>query len=271
MRRISTLMLTGVLALSLCACNDTTNTPVDTDVNTVSPDTTITKPINPDVGGVTNSEPDNLFESSTEDGFGGTSGTFGDADGDTSAGESTDSGGFGGGLAIVNPWTDCNTIEEAEEIVGFTFDSIKSAEINTISAMISEGMNIIQASFYDGENEITIRKSNAIGDISGDYRTFENVIKETRDDTEIIYSGNGETFGLVTWVKDNFSYSISCETEISKDILDSFVNVVFEDNTEVNQAVLYGVGASSSKDNDGKEIIAEYSIPVMVRVVGPED
>ena len=269
MRKISTLMLTGALALSLCACGDTTNTPVDTDINKISPDTTVTEPVNPDVDGKV--ESGELIENKTEDGFSGTSGTFDDITEDTTSDESTGGRGFGGGLAIVNPWTDCKTIEEAEGIVGFTFDSIKSAEINTISAMLSEGMNIIQVTFFDGDNEITIRKSNAIGDISGDYRTYANVVKETRDDAEMIYSGNGDTYGLVTWVRDNFSYSINCQNEISRDILDSYVNVVFEDETVVNQEVLYKAYVAEGESNEDGEIIAQYTIPVMVRVVGAED
>ena len=183
MRKISTLMLTGVLVLSLCACGDTTTTPADTDVNQVSPDTTISKPINPDVGGV--------VENNSEDGFSGTSGEISNPGPNQNPNTPSGSGGPGPNLGIVNPWTECDTIEEAEALVGFNFDSIKSAEINTISAMVSDDMKIIQATFFDGDNEITIRKSNALGDASGDFRVYENVVAEERDGVNITYSGNG--------------------------------------------------------------------------------
>ena len=61
-------------------------------------------------------------------------------------------------MQIANPWSDCTTIEEAEDIAGFNFDSVKSAEVNSISVMKGIDYNIIQIAFYDGENKVTIRK-----------------------------------------------------------------------------------------------------------------
>lgn len=251
MKKILSLLLTGTMVLSLCACGNTDENASSDLVHTISPDATVS------------AVEDNENRHVEGDGFSATVGKFPNAEENSSNNKT-------GGLAIVNPWSDCESIEEAEEIVGFTFESIKLAEINSISVMLAEGMNIIQASFYDGDNKVTIRKSNAIGDISGDYRTFENVIKESREDSEMIYSGNGETFGLVTWVRDIFSYSISCENEVSRDILDSYVNVVFNDKTVTNHAVLYK--KIETNDNfQSRDIIAKYSIPVMVRVIGTEE
>lgn len=134
-------------------------------------------------------------------------------------------------LEMVNPWTEYKTIDEAEKAAGFSFSTIKSAEINTVAVMITEDMNVIKATFYDGDNLITIKKGNTTNDISCDSRDFKNSIEETKDNITLTYKGNNDTYGLVSWIKDNYSYSISCETETTKDILDSFINVIFDDVT----------------------------------------
>ena len=233
----------------MCACGDTTTNPANTDVNQVSPDTTINKPINPDVGGV--------VENNSENGFSGTSGKIPDTDTNTNSPSNSDDS--NASFGVVNSWTECNTIEEAEALVGFNFDSIKSAEINTISAMVSDDMHIIQATFFDGDNEITIRKSNAFGDVSGDFRVYENVVTEERDGVNITYSGNGETFGLVIWEKDNYSYSISCEKEISKDILDTFVKVIFND---INIDII-------DIDENVGGVVMDVNMPEIITIIEP--
>lgn len=131
-------------------------------------------------------------------------------------------------VQMSNPWQECETIEAAETLTGFPFDSIKSAEINSISTMITDTTKIIQAVFFDGENEITIRKVNDLGDYSGDYNIYENEEVVLKDDIDIIYKGNGNTYSLVIWEKDAYSYSISCCEPVEKEILESYVNVIFE-------------------------------------------
>lgn len=127
-----------------------------------------------------------------------------------------------------NPWQECETIESAETLAGFPFDSIKSAEINSISTMLSEDIKIIQAVFFDGENKVTIRKTNGLGDYSGDYNTYETEEVVLRDDVSITYKGNDNKFSLVIWEKGAYSYSINCQEPVEKSTLESYVNVVFE-------------------------------------------
>ena len=131
-------------------------------------------------------------------------------------------------VQITNPWSDCETIEEAEGIVGFNFDSVKSAEVNSISVMKGADYNIIQVSFYDGENKVTIRKGNTEDIISGDYTAYiqEKVI--IKDEVSISIRGNNDLYSLVEWNRNGYSYSISCEQGIKLEIMESFLNVVFE-------------------------------------------
>ena len=132
-----------------------------------------------------------------------------------------------GEVQFGNPWTNYDTVAEAEEVAGFEFKSIRDAEINSTSVMKTDEIQLIQGTFYDGENEISVRKSTQLGDNSGVYGEF--VVEEIdRDGTSITLKGEGDKFFLAYWDKDGYSYSILCGTAVSKEILDTYINVVFE-------------------------------------------
>ena len=131
-------------------------------------------------------------------------------------------------VQITNPWSDCETIEEAEDIAGFDFDSVKSAEVNTISVMKGIDYNIIQISFYDGENKITIRKGDTEDSISGDYNVYTQEDTIIINETTVNIKGNENLYSLAEWVKDEYSYSISSEQGVDKIIMESYLKVVTE-------------------------------------------
>lgn len=129
---------------------------------------------------------------------------------------------------IVNPWSDCTTIEEAEDIAGFKFNSIKSAEVNAISVMKGSDYTIIQISFYDGENKVTIRKANTEENISGDYNVYTQKNPIIKDEITISVQGNDNLYSLVEWNRNGYAYSISCGQGVELEIIESYLNVVFE-------------------------------------------
>lgn len=163
------------------------------------------------------------------------------------------------GLEMANPWAEYETIEEAEKAARFSFSAIKSAEINSIAVMITEDVNIIKATFYDGDNLITVKKGNTTDDVSNDSREFKNLVEELKDDITLVYKGNNDTFGLVIWTKDNYSYSISCEKEISKDILDTFVKVIFND---INIDII-------DIDENVGGVVMDVNIPEIITIIEP--
>ena len=131
-------------------------------------------------------------------------------------------------MQIANPWSDCTTIEEAEDIAGFNFDSVKSAEVNSISVMKGTDYNIIQIAFYDGENKVTIRKANIEDSISGDYNVYNQEKPVIKEEVTISVRGNDNLYSLVEWSRNGYSYSISSEQGIEFEIIESYLNVVFE-------------------------------------------
>lgn len=131
-------------------------------------------------------------------------------------------------MQIANPWSDCTTIEEAEDIAGFNFDSVKSAEVNSISVMKGTDYSIIQIAFYDGENKVTIRKANIEDSISGDYNVYNQEKPVIKEEVTISVRGNDDLYSFAEWDRNGYSYSISCEQVVELEIIESYVNMVFE-------------------------------------------
>lgn len=77
--------------------------------------------------------------------------------------------------AIGNPWSDWNSIEEAEFFVGFSFglpeviaESYHAVSVRTLNK------ELIQVVYRDGDYEVCVRKQLGEGqDISGDYNQYE--------------------------------------------------------------------------------------------------
>ena len=112
---------------------------------------------------------------------------------------------------IPNPWTDCGTLEEAEEKSGFSMEVPET--IGEYSKTLIQNMDqeIIQV-FYEKngtDDSILIRKGTGSDDISGDYNKYTE-IKETQiGDVQVTEKGNDGTVSLATWTTEDYSYSIS--------------------------------------------------------------
>ena len=76
---------------------------------------------------------------------------------------------------IGNPWSDWDTIEEAESATGFSF-GLPEVIADTYTAENFRTMNgeLLEVVYRDGDSEIRVRKQKGEGqDISGDYNTYE--------------------------------------------------------------------------------------------------
>ena len=81
---------------------------------------------------------------------------------------------------IGNPWSDWNTIEEAESAIGFSFgfpevvaDSYDAVSIRTLND------ELIEVVYHDDDFEVCVRKRKGEGqDISGDYNEYETCTEE---------------------------------------------------------------------------------------------
>ena len=112
---------------------------------------------------------------------------------------------------IPNPWTDCESMEEAEEKAGFSMevpDAINDYSMGLIQNLDQE---IIQVFYFkDGSDDsILIRKGTGADDISGDYNEYTETKEVQIDDVQVTEKGNDGTVSLTTWTTEDYTYSVS--------------------------------------------------------------
>ena len=115
---------------------------------------------------------------------------------------------------LANPWTDCQTIEEAEEIAGFNVEYPSLDDLENIELRAMEGMIEIKYSWtWLPEWEyVVLRKGTGLDDISGDYNNYEVTTDMVVSDTiNVEAKSNSEDtwIKLATWKNDWYSYSAS--------------------------------------------------------------
>lgn len=128
-------------------------------------------------------------------------------------------------VTIPNPWSEVNTIEEAEKITGFKFSIPETINNETISNISVMDDTLISVDY--GEN-ITIRKSSVLEDISGDYNQYDSSETQTIQDVDVTIQSNTTTYSI-TWNKDNYSYSLYSDN-VDKEIVIQAVNEIIESN-----------------------------------------
>lgn len=122
---------------------------------------------------------------------------------------------------LVNSFTDCSSLEEAEGIVGF--DIVVPDEVAGLNAQVfraNEEIKMIEVIYKNAEDaEARIRKAIADGDISGDYNMYNETNTVNIDDCQVSLRGNSGTVYSATWVNGDYSYSISLVNGISADVM----------------------------------------------------
>lgn len=132
-------------------------------------------------------------------------------------------------LGMPNPYTDHDSLEEAEEDAGFKIqvpDEICGAKA---AAFRNLGTKMLEVIYYDGDTEVArVRKGIGEDDISGDYNEYE--IDETVDaaDTQVTLKGSADGCALAVWNADGYAYAVSVTKEISKDEMLKLVEEIME-------------------------------------------
>ena len=143
---------------------------------------------------------------------------------ETAAAEEETAGAMlGGQMQIANPFTDCETLEEAAKITGFSLKL--PAEIEETAIRVMDGTMIEVICTGSGE-ELRFRKAAGSEDISGDYNTYDNVCELTAGEKNLAARGNENTFFTATWTDGEFTYAISSEKGLSQEELISLTSAI---------------------------------------------
>lgn len=140
----------------------------------------------------------------------------------------------GENVQIPNPFVDCDTVEEAEDLCGMKIsvpDSISGYGEKSISVMDKQ---MIQVMFTNDNDDMTFRKAFGSDDISGDYNEYSEKLTENVDGTDIEIRGNDGKYCGTVWQKDGYAYSVFSRNGISKEDMLHYVGVMMtEDDGEI--------------------------------------
>ncbi|MBQ0038123.1 MAG: hypothetical protein KBS74_05565 [Clostridiales bacterium] len=125
---------------------------------------------------------------------------------------------------IANPWTDCETLDEAVALAKFDItlpDDIKGFNVAVYRVMPEQMLEII---YQSGNAELRIRKAPTKGngeDISGDYNTYSDTFP--LDSVNATIRGNDDTASLATWTDGEYSYAVTADPGIDVGTMQAIV------------------------------------------------
>ena len=121
-------------------------------------------------------------------------------------------------IGMPNPYTDHDTLKEAEEDAGFKIqipDEIRGVKAVAFRNLGTEMLEVI---YYDGDAEVArVRKGTGEDDISGDYNVYE--IEQAVDvtGTQVTLKGSADGYALAVWNEGGYAYAVSVTKKITKD------------------------------------------------------
>lgn len=112
---------------------------------------------------------------------------------------------------IPNPFVDCDTLAQAEQLAGFSLTLPADIKADGISVLSGD---MIQVLCEDG---LSIRKALGDEDISGDYNTYPQVETVAVQGHAVTLKGEGDQVTVAVWTADGYTYAIHSETGLSRD------------------------------------------------------
>ncbi len=133
------------------------------------------------------------------------------------------------GLAgMPNPFTDNDTLEEAEKNAGFSIQVPEQVQGASATAFRNLSQKLLEVIYYNREQEVArIRKGIGWDDISGDYVGYSEIKNEKIGDRNVTLKGNDGKVMLAVWNAGEYSYSVSVDEQgVSLDEMTALVEAV---------------------------------------------
>ena len=112
----------------------------------------------------------------------------------------------------------CSSLKELSGRVKFQVSGLAQLPFEVTSVEYVSGADeFAQITYTGADNQIVFRQSASLGDISGDYNTYPDVVQSDYHNFSVTLKGENEKYVLAVWNTDKFSYSISCETGLSQE------------------------------------------------------
>lgn len=120
---------------------------------------------------------------------------------------------------IPNPWEDCSSLEEAQQLAGFSIqvpDSIDGYPARSIQVMDTSMIQVLYEN--DQDQQILIRKGTGSDDISGDYNSYNETTQTTLNDFSVTFKGNDGKIMVAIWSDGSYSYAIDASGLTSEEM-----------------------------------------------------
>lgn len=120
-----------------------------------------------------------------------------------------------------NSWTDQQTMEDAQQAVGFSFQTPKTIgalKPVCIQTLESDIIQVFYQQTADSEEHVLLRKGFGSQDISGDYNAYSQSTVEFIGGSQVTLQGDDGMMMLATWVSGRFSYSVSAPGMTAEDV-----------------------------------------------------
>ena len=135
-------------------------------------------------------------------------------------------------LTIANPWSDWDSMNEAEAAVGFSF-GLPEVIADSYEAVTFRTMNkeLIEVIYRDENFEVCVRKQAGEGqDISGDYNEYEICSETNRNGGTITTYGNSNNDAMRQVISYNgYSWSLVAPNGYWGDSNQDFVRKILEE------------------------------------------
>ena len=131
-------------------------------------------------------------------------------------------------VGMPNPYTDNDTLEEAEKNAGFSIQVPEKIGGVSATAFRNLGQKMLEVIYYNGEQEVArIRKSQENADNSGNYVGYSEIKNEKIGGLDVSLKGNDGKAVLAIWSDGAYSYSISVDEQgVSLDEMTALVEAV---------------------------------------------
>ncbi|MGN0707916.1 MAG: hypothetical protein ACI4JC_07955 [Faecalibacterium sp.] len=135
----------------------------------------------------------------------------------------------GSSLQIPNPFTECETMEDAANLVGFDFDVPDAVDDKERTAIrVNAGSKLVEVIYGSEDEKAVIRKAEGSEDISGDYNHYAENTTVAVDKVQVTMKGKDGQVQLAVWTNNGYAYSIGiyAESGISSDAMTDLVAAV---------------------------------------------
>ena len=112
---------------------------------------------------------------------------------------------------IPNPFVDCDTLAQAEQLAGFSLTLPADIKAHGISVLPGDMIQVLC------EHGLSIRKALGDEDISDDYNTYPQVETVAVQGHAVTLKDEGDQVTVAVWTADGYTYAVHSETGLSRD------------------------------------------------------